>query len=111
MISTNASSTQRHIAAPQAPYINETLDPERDALLHALSLARRATELDSQAQYRLALDAYENAIGSIYRFLLAAVGESSTTTDLDEEGKRRLEGIVGSYEERVVVLRTILQVR
>jgi len=102
MISSDASSTQR----PIAPQASESRYLAEDGLLHALSLARHATELDSQAQYHLALDAYKNAIGSIYQVLLAAVG---SPTDLDEVGRRRLEAIVGSYEDRVLVLRKILQ--
>jgi len=112
-MSINTSSTRRPSTScasaselsPISPS-QEVPNPAQAGLLHALALAQRATELDSQAEYHLALDAYQSAIGSIYRVLLAAVGSS---TGIDEVSKKRLEAIVGSYEDRVTVLQSTLQ--
>lgn len=112
-MSINTTSTQRYSysrgsaseLSPTSPS-QEVPNPAQAGLLHALALAQRATELDSKAEYHLALDAYQSAIGSIYRVLLAAVGSS---TGIDEVSKKRLEAIVGSYEDRVTVLQSTLQ--
>jgi len=101
IIKANHSSEGSATPPPQ-----EVPNPTQAELLHALSLAKRATELDSQAEYCLAINAYQSAIGSIHQAIVAA---ETSSLGIDGEARQRLEDIVGSYKDRVSDLQMILQ--